>query len=685
MSRRERTYHPSVERLEVRDVPAVNTFAQWMGQLTPASPAAEVMPMRVTSGNFVKPNGEVLVGFNFRAEAGSGLDPANVKILRSDPFNRVITPTLFQSAKTAADNSALTIVAMRNNQYRAHITGANGTTGFFVLETYLVGDVNSDFQVDAGDIAQMTAKQDLELGQAGYVREADANLDGIIDTNDLTLATRNLGVSTTIRPLQITATVSENGIAEANGVVRGQDISIATHVTRPVSFLYGNQGVDDTIELKKKVGAGGNTTFQVNANPGLNSVRFIANSGAFGQRAIRTVHVIRGNAVTEWNATMLQAITATGTNPPRASRIMAIVQGAIFDAVNALEGSPFTSYSGTVFAPSEANVEATIAGAAFHTLNSLFPTQSALLTAARDHALTFVPDGEAETLGLAFGATVAQDFLELRADDNSNLVVPYTPGDEPGEWIPTPTGFAPSLLPNWPLVTPFTMTSGDQFRPDGPPGLGTIGWAAAFHEVKLLGSVNSTVRTSDQTEIALFWADGGGTHTPPGHWNVIAQDITARNGQNLLQTARTFALMNFAMADAGIASWDAKYAYNFWRPVTAIRAADTDGNEATEQDETWTPLIATPPFPEYTSGHSTFSGAADAVLTAIFGEQSFRAPTQAFSNQLRSFSSFTEAADEAGRSRIYGGIHYQFASDDGKAAGRAIGQQAVGEFLLPTT
>ena len=684
MSRLGRNVLPAVEHLETREVPAANNFANWMGQFTQPGVTAEVMPMSVFYGNFRMPRGEVLVGFNLRADAGSGFDPGSVQIIQRDRFVRGNTPVLFASSDTAADKSALTIAVLRPNQFWAHINGENGTDGHFNLETYLVGDANSDFRVDATDLDLITGAQGKQLGQTGYSREADANLDGIIDDADLNLAERNLGVSTPIRPLQIQATVQQNGVTDANGVIRTPNFVVQTQLSRPASVVYCDQDVNGSFETHVGVTPLGRSNFQLQADPGLNSYRFAARSGAFSQRAIRTVQVMQGNAVTEWNATLLQAITATGTPPPRASRAMAIVQGAIFDTLNAFQGG-FQNYHTTLTPPAGANAEAAVAGAAYRTLSVLFPTQTALLDAARTNALSFTVDGQAETDGYNFGLAVGQEFLDLRASDNSSLVVPYTPGSDPGDWVPTPAAFAPALLPNWPQVTPFTMTTGDQFRPDGPPTLDSSAWAAAFNEVKDLGSARSTTRTADQTEIALFWADGGGTHTPPGHWNVIAQDVTARNGQNLLQTARTFALLNYAMADAGIAAWDAKYEYNFWRPITAIRAANSDGNAATVQDATWTPLIATPPFPEYTSGHSTFSGAADAVLTALFGNQTFRAATHAFSNEMRTFTSFSQAADEAGRSRIYGGIHYEFSNVDAKAAGRAIGQQAVANFLEATT
>ena len=189
---------------------------------------------------------------------------------------------------------------------------------------------------------------------------------------------------------------------------------------------------------------------------------------------------------------------------------------------------------------------------------------------------------------------------------------------------------------------------------------------------------DSTERTAEQTLIARFWADGAGTATPPGHWNQIADDVARQRDTDLVQNARLFALLNIALADAGIASWDAKYYYGFWRPITAIREAGADGNALTMPETDWSPLLATPPFPSYTSGHSTFSGAASEVLSFFFGpEHRVHHSTDDLPGVVRSFDSFSEAAEEAGMSRIYGGIHFGFDNRDGLAQGRAVGRLAT--------
>jgi hypothetical protein len=222
------------------------------------------------------------------------------------------------------------------------------------------------------------------------------------------------------------------------------------------------------------------------------------------------------------------------------------------------------------------------------------------------------------------------------------------------------------------------MTSGSDLRPQGPPALGSEDYLRDLREVRDLGAINSHTRTFEQTVIALFWADGAGTITPPGHWNLIAHNLAEAQGNTLVDNARLFALLNLALADAAIVAWDAKFAYNFWRPITAIRH---------DLDPAWEPLVVSPPFPTYISGHSTFSGTAAAVLGSFFGTDNISFTTQSddLPRTTRSFSSFSEAANEVGRSHIYGGIHYDFDNRDALAAGTALGQYVAANFLLPLT
>jgi hypothetical protein len=387
----------------------------------------------------------------------------------------------------------------------------------------------------------------------------------------------------------------------------------------------------------------------------------------------------RADSVIQWNRITLDAIRTTNTPPPKSSRDLAMVSAAVYNAVNAVVPLHEFYHVNPESAPN-ASAFAAAAAAAHKVLVALFPS----LTSTFDSAFhSSVPTEEAAVMeGVQVGERMADQILSWRTNDNSSLVIPYTPGTTTGQWKPTPPAFAPALLPNWPLVTPFAMTGGTEFRPAGPPLMSSEAYADAVNQVKSLGSANSTVRTADQTQVALFWADGGNTVTPPGHWNLIAQTVSLTRGLSLVQNARLFALLNFAEADCAIAAWDAKFADNTWRPITAIQNADLDNNPATTADKTWTPLLVTPPFPTYTSGHSTFSGGAATVLSDLIGTNvPFTSRRHVSQPYTRSFANFQQAADEAGMSRIYGGIHFMFDNVDGLACGRQIGNLVATQFL----
>ncbi len=393
--------------------------------------------------------------------------------------------------------------------------------------------------------------------------------------------------------------------------------------------------------------------------------------------------VTQADEVTNWNEILLQAVRTGATPPPAASRAMACVHVAVYDAVNAIDGSHEAYLNEVPTAPEGASLAAAAAAAAHSVLIGLYPAQQATFDEALATSLAAIADGDAKDDGVALGESVAAAILSERGADHSADVVEYTPGTDPGDWQPTPPAFAPSLAPQWPILTPFAMTSGSQFRSGGPPALDSAEYAAAFNETKAIGRVDSATRSEEQTEIARFWANGGGTSTPPGHWNQIAQVVAEAQGNTLAENARLFALLNIALADAAIVSWDNKYAYNHWRPVTAIPAAETDGNDATEADAEWLPLLTTPPFPEYTSGHSTFSGAAAKTLEGFFGtdEIEFTVNSDGTPDVFRSYTSFSQAAQESADSRMYAGIHWRYANQDGLAGGQALGEYVTANLL----
>ncbi len=378
--------------------------------------------------------------------------------------------------------------------------------------------------------------------------------------------------------------------------------------------------------------------------------------------------VAGADVVTDWNALALQAIRTARTAPPVASRSLAILHVAMYDAVN---GSGQKSRRG----PANAHPMAAASAAAHKVVTTLFP--AAAVDADALHAATLAAiRGEArKNAGVALGESVADEVLFDRATDGFDAIVLAPGGSGAGVWFPTPPALAAYLLPQWGFVRPFAIISAAAHRPPPPPLLTSAQWAAECNEVKSVGGATGSTRTAEQSQIAQFWADGAGTETPPGHWNHIASDVAAARRNSMHENARLFALLNIAMADAAIVAWDAKYFYNFWRPVTAIHNGDIDGNEGTAADPTWTPYLTTPPFPDYVSGHSTFSGAAARVLARFYGRDdiAFTTGSDFLPGVTRSFSSFSAAAVEAGISRVYGGIHFRSASDAGLEAGVAIG------------
>ena len=398
------------------------------------------------------------------------------------------------------------------------------------------------------------------------------------------------------------------------------------------------------------------------------------------------------DVVTDWNNATLEIVRQKPLNPLVATRALAMVHVAIHDAANGVDPH-YGRYYVRGSAPPHSSAKAAMAQAAYHVLSTLYPDRVDYLSDVLDKSLSEVPRGPARVKGRLWGNHVGSAILTLREDDNWNLVVPYTPSGELGRWRPTPPAFAPALLPNWPLVTPWTMTSGSQFRLAPMPALASEAFAEAFNEVKELGRAGSTARTEDQTLIAYFWEDGTGSVTGAGHWHFYAQQVSQAQGYDLWQNARLFALLSLAQADALISCWDSKYYYDFVRPVSNIQLeADIDGNPDTEADPTWLPEIVTPPFPSYASGHSTVSAASARILELFVESNDYyfcgESPDpQRWPNILpgvvRCWESFRAAAEEAGQSRIYGGIHWQFDNLPALDAGRDVASQTYANFLRP--
>jgi hypothetical protein len=422
-----------------------------------------------------------------------------------------------------------------------------------------------------------------------------------------------------------------------------------------------------------------NVPLSLGANTYTAQATDVAGTSSFSLTINRQASAGQGNAVLVWNQALLNAIQADASDPLIASRAMAMVQAAVFDAVSAIEGTP--GYGVQLTAPAGASANAAVASAAHTVLSYLYPAQQAAFDAQLASSLGQVPDGQSKTDGVALGQSAGNAIIALRANDGWNTFVDYVPGSGPGVWVPTAPMYMEALDPQWATVQPWTMTSPSQFRPAGPPALNSQAWADAVNETESLGSATSTTRTTDQTQIARFWSDGSGSYTPPGHWNQVAAQAAQQSGDSLAEDARLFATLDITLADAAIIAWDAKYTDNAWRPITAIQNAATAGNPSVQADPNWTPLLVSPNFPEYVSGHSTFSAAAATVLDSFFGgSYTFSTTSPTLPGVTRSFTGFDQAAAEAGESRIYAGIHFEFSNQDGLAAGKSLASYALNFF-----
>ena len=390
------------------------------------------------------------------------------------------------------------------------------------------------------------------------------------------------------------------------------------------------------------------------------------------------------DVVTDWNNISLDLIKTTDMRPPNASRALAMVHSAIYDSVNAISPT-YEVYFVQVDPPKNTSPKAAAAGAAHRVLSYLFPNQQNFLDKELLKSLSRMQGQKAIKNGVLLGRYVADAIIQWRANDGSDVVVPYTPGDEPGEWRPTPPTYSNAVLPNWADLEPFAIPCAEIFQPGPPPCLTSREYAVNVNEVALLGATRSCVRTKDQTEIAYFWADDSQSVTPPGRWNIIAQIAANRKGNNIIQNARLFALLNAALADSAVVAWYCKYHYNLWRPITAIQEASTDGNKWTVEFPNWTPLLPTPAFPEYISGHSTFGASAAVILINFFGTDNFKFILESDVPQARArlYNSFSSAALENGRSRIYGGIHFEFGNNLGLQAGQTVGGYVYQNIMQP--
>ena len=381
---------------------------------------------------------------------------------------------------------------------------------------------------------------------------------------------------------------------------------------------------------------------------------------------------ISGALVIAWNQELLKIVQTPGAQPATVhqTRSYAMLHAAIDDAIVSIthDASPLLV---SVRAPRGARPDAAAIEAGRATLTALYPRFKEELAQLADGQLATISNGADKQHGIQVGDAVAAKILQLRANDGSAVVPqPFTPGTQPGNYRPTPPNFPTPAFTNWGQVRPFVLKNGSQFRPGAPPALTSAAYAQALNEVKSLGQNTSTTRTAEQTVIGKFWA-------PPiwNTWNVIAENAALAHHTNLERTARLFAILNLSFADSTIAMYDGKYHYQLWRPITAIRLADTDGNPATIADPNWTALANTAADPSYPGAHSTISAAGATVLAAIFGNRDrIQVTSSALPGTVRTFDSYGDVATEAGLSRIFAGQHFRFDHVEGLELGHDVAQ-----------
>lgn len=399
--------------------------------------------------------------------------------------------------------------------------------------------------------------------------------------------------------------------------------------------------------------------------------------------------------ISNWNQTLFRAGLVGGTTPLVMTRVAAIVQAAVFDAVNGIDRR-YTPIHVQPAGPAGASRDAAAVQAAYATLVQLYPAQKSVLDARLAVSLTSIGTRESSgsiASGLAWGQAVADAILAWRSTDGfAPAPPPFLGGTAVGMWRPTPPAFAPGAGPQFAYMTPWVISAPSQFRPAGPPALASARYAADFNETKTMGSLSSATRTADETIFAWFWASSTASYL----WNNVALSLMDRGHResegdwrnehrsDTLRDARLLALLNLAIADAAIGCWDAKYTYVFWRPVTAIPLAGDDNNPATIADPAWMPLFATPAHPEYPSGHSCVSGAAAAVLAKYFGERTrFSVESDALLGVVRQFDSFSAALEEVQNARIFAGIHFRSATNDGQNLGTSVAKYVLRNSMQP--
>ncbi len=392
------------------------------------------------------------------------------------------------------------------------------------------------------------------------------------------------------------------------------------------------------------------------------------------------------NVVLRWNRVLQETIRTPGQHPGTIFpvRSFAMMHAAMFDAVNSIERT-HTPYLAEVAAGSRASQEAAAAKAARDVLAALYPTRQAVFDSELGASVEGIPAFRAFE-GMRVGEIVAARMLEARANDGWSVTPPpFILPATPGNWQPTPPANAPAGFTQFPAVVPFAITSSGHFTPNPPPALTSAEYAADLNEVKEIGSVTSTKRTADQTQVALLWAN---VNTPTSVWfvwNNVARSLAISRQTTTAENARLFALMNISFHDALQTTMASKFVYGLWRPVTAIRRADEDNNPDTSPDPNWLPLLGTPPYPTYAGNHAAIGTSQSTILGLFFGRDDipFQHTWEGPGGATRSYAGFTAMANEEERSRVYGGIHFTFDQVAGQSAGRNVANYVFLNLMKP--
>jgi hypothetical protein len=392
------------------------------------------------------------------------------------------------------------------------------------------------------------------------------------------------------------------------------------------------------------------------------------------------------DVILQWNRVLMETVSTPGQQPPTIMpvRSYAMMHAAMFDAVNSIDGT-YTPYLTDVPGSPNASLEAAAAQAAHDVLAGLYPTRREVFDAELAASLEGVEEYRAQQ-GVRVGQIVAERLLAVRAGDGWNVTPPsYTLPPTPGNWQPTPPGNAAATFTHYGSVLPFAITSSTQFAPNPPPALTSAEYAADLNEVKEIGSANSATRTADQTQVARLWA---GVGTPTNFlfvWNNVARTVALERGLTTVEKARLFALTNISLHDALQTSFASKFQYGLWRPVTAIRRADEDGNPDTAPDAAWSSLIVAPPYPTYAGNMATIGTSQSTTLALFFGRDDirFQHTWEGAGGATRSYAGFGAMANEQARARVYGGIHFTFDNVAGQSIGRNVANYVFLNLMRP--